>query len=167
MTIDWSQLSLTLSMATVLGAIVMLVKGAMRLGALEIKVETMWAFQMRRAVSETITTGLGQMKSPLIFTAAARAALDPIRGELLDFWKRLPRGISDGEALLAIEARFGDVLLRNVCIPCALSHGACLLLALDIAKQSGELDLTPAKARRAARSLGGFYWAKKSFLPPP
>jgi len=164
MNFDWSQLSLTFSAATLLAFSVALIKGAMRVGALEMKVDTMWAFQMRRAVSEVVSTGLGQLKSPVVFTDEARAALEPIREGLVGFWRTLPKGISDGEALLAIEMRFGDALLRLVCIPCGLSHGACLILALDIAKQSNVLDLNPAT--KARRRLGGFAWARKWFLPP-
>jgi hypothetical protein len=140
---DFTQLSLGLSGATLVALVGFLVKGSMRLGALEVKVETMWAFQMRRAVSETITTGLGQLNSPLHFTDAAIAALEPMRQQLLEFWKSVPPGTTDGEALLLIEARFGDEILKYVCIPCSLSNGACLLLALTIAKQSNEISFVP------------------------
>lgn len=159
---DVTQLSLGLSGATLLALVGFLVKGSMRLGALEVKVETMWAFQMRRAVSETITSGLGAMNSPLHFTEEAMASLDPIRADLIHFWGGLPPGTSDAEALLAIEQRFGDELLKDVCSPCGLSHGACLLLALAIAKQSSELtlDLARSSDHRGAPSRPVTWWRR-------
>jgi hypothetical protein len=137
---------------SVLGLIGLVIKRSMRLGALEVKVETMWAFQMRRAVSETVASGMGTLNSPLKFSDLATASLEPIKQNLLDFWKTMPPGISDAEALLLIEARFGDDLLQYVCIPCKLSHGACLLLALTIAKQSTQFDLDPPRLGPISRA---------------
>lgn len=158
---DFTQLSLGLSGATLVALVGFLVKGSMRLGALEVKVETMWAFQMRRAVSETITTGLGQLNSPLHFTDAAVAALEPLHQQLLEFWKNVPPGTTDGEALLLIEARFGDEILKYVCVPRGLSNGACLLLALTIAKQSNEISFVPAQLGWLIR---GRAWWRRLFL---
>ena len=110
------------------------VKIAIRYGSLSMQVQTMWEFQMRRAMTEAVYTGIGQINSPLQFTPEAIAALEPIKDRLTAFWKTLPRGASDAEALLLIENQFGAELLTYLCLPNKLSHGACLLLALTIAK---------------------------------
>ena len=98
---DPSQIAVPASAAvSVLGLIGLLIKWSMRLGALEVKVETMWAFQMRRAISETVASGMGTLNSPLKFSDLAIASLEPIKQDLLEFWKTMPPGISDAEALL-------------------------------------------------------------------
>jgi hypothetical protein len=103
------------------------------MGAIELKVDTMWQFAMRRAMSEAVSTGLGQMNSPLKFTAEAYNRLEPMRADLVTFGKTLSSK-TDAQAMLDIEKRFGKQLLEVVSVPCDLSYGACLLLALSAAK---------------------------------
>jgi hypothetical protein len=140
--------TLVTAICSLIGLVAASVHGATRVATIEariagidVKVDTMWAFQMRRALSEAVSSGLASVNSPIVFTPEAIASLDPIRDELLAFWKTVPEGTSDAAALLLIEARFGEDLLRLVCIPCGLSHGACLLLAMTIAKGSSQISL--------------------------
>jgi hypothetical protein len=139
--IDLSQISLSISIGTLLALLFAVAKAAARFGALDTKVDTMWQFQMRRAMAEVVSTGMGTSNSPITFTPEALAHLEPLRPQLEDFWATLAPNTSDGEALLAIERHFGDELVRGVCIPCKMSHGACLLMALTIAKQSSDIRL--------------------------
>jgi hypothetical protein len=111
------------------------------LTAIRFKAETMWAFQMRRAVSEVVTTGVGKMESPIKFSEMAIRSMGPIKHDLIGLYAR-KRPTDDLLFLLDIEAEFGSRLLERVCIPYGLSHGACLLLALSIAKQVPELDFS-------------------------
>jgi len=113
-----------------------------RLGAVEVKVDTMWAFQIRRGMVEVVERGAGTMSSPLTFSKEALEALDPLKHALILFYKGLPKGKSDADVLLEIEAQFGEQLLEKVCLPCRLSHGACLLLAYAVAKQAPILDIS-------------------------
>jgi hypothetical protein len=131
----------TLSAGTALSLAVYTIKASMWMGSIQTKVDTMWAFQMRRAVSEVAASGLGTVNSPITFTQDAKTAMDPLKDELIAF----NRGIetkSDAEALLEIERVFGDRLLKLACLPCGLSHGACLLLALAVARQTELLSLS-------------------------
>jgi len=112
-----------------------------RLALIEDKVNTMWAFQMRRAMSEVVESGAGTKNSPLIFTEQAREAFGPFKKQLVEFYKTLPATMDDSEVLLEIERKFGDVLLDNVCIPFKLSHGACLLLAYAVARQTDTINI--------------------------
>jgi hypothetical protein len=120
----------------------------MRLGVLEFKVATMWNFQMRRGFSEVVSTGIGSFGSPLHFNQDVQHALDPIREDLLAFGKAQLAYAPDEEALLLLEAEFGDKLLHYVCLPFGLSHGACLLLALTAATGRNEIELAELKPRR-------------------
>ena len=81
------------------------------------------------------------MNSPIRFTEDAIARLDPIRDELIELYQKDPDRDDDAKMLLDIEQKFGDVLLNIVCIPCGLSHGACLILAMSVAKQTDNLQI--------------------------
>ena len=116
------------------GAIGFLLKVSARLGALEVKVETMWQFQIRRAFAEAVSSGVATMNSPLTFDPKALSLLDPIRSNLMQLWESMGTDTSDAVAMLEIEKNFGERLVRDVCIPCKLTHGACLIMALAVAK---------------------------------
>ena len=141
MEITITNVSLALSLSACVSLLGYIIKMSAKFGRLELKVDTMWAFQMRRAMSEVVESGIGSLNSPLIFNEDAKRALDPLRSELVNFAAKLQINISDGELLLEIEHEFGDRLLMQVCVPCKLSHGACLLLAMAIAKQSDKIDI--------------------------
>lgn len=98
-----------------------------------VKVDTMWAFQMRRAVSEAVSSGLATLNSPLTFTSRALDTLAPIRDKLIAFGKE-HKGEDQLSLTYQIEAFFGDELLKDFCLPLKTSHGACILAALQIAK---------------------------------
>lgn len=116
-------------------------KAAALLPAMNVKIDTMWNFQVRRAMSEVPERGIGSQNSPLAFTEDARRALDPIKDELIKFNETELKNKDDAEALLAIERQFGERLLDLVCKPCSLSHGACLLLACAVARQTDKLEI--------------------------
>ena len=133
-----------ISLGSLITVLVFIARMAARFGALELKVDTMWAFQMRRAMSEVVEKGIGSLNSPLIFTPESRAALEPIKSRLIDFYDNKVTDTerhSDSLLLLAIERVFGNELLELVCVPCMLTHGACLLLAMAVAKQSDALEI--------------------------
>ena len=116
-------------------------KAAALLPAMNVKIDTMWNFQVRRAMSEVPDSGIGTRSSPLTFHADVRAALDPIKNELIAFNKDKLFELDDAAALLEIEREFGERLYELVCKPCSLSHGACLLLACAVARQTDKLEI--------------------------
>ena len=138
------EIAVGISLGSLVTVLVFIARMAARFGALELKVDTMWAFQMRRAMSEVVEKGIGSLNSPMIFSDEARTALAPIKEQLIDFYQNKVTGTernSDSLLLLAIERVFGSRLLELVCVPCRLTHGACLLLAMAVAKQSDALDI--------------------------
>lgn len=112
-----------------------------KLARMEVKVDTMWAFQLRRSMSETVEKGFGTLNSPLIFKPEYFVHLDPIKEELQLNAKNEWAKLDDADTLLAIERSYGDRLLNLTCLPCGLSHGACLLLALCVARGCATLDI--------------------------
>lgn len=127
------------ALVAALGSMALYFTGGIRFGKLELKVDTMWAFQMRRALAESVNSGVATMNSPLKFTSEIRAYLDPIRLSLREFHQAVGFKMNDTEELLEIERRFGDNLARDVCIPCRISQGSCLLLALAVARDTEDL----------------------------
>jgi hypothetical protein len=114
-----------------------------KISGLQVKVDTMWAFQMRRAFGETVERGLGTMNSPLEIKSEAWALLEPLREALQAAWSKNGLSkLSDADALLEIETKFGPKLLSTVCLPAKLSYGACLIVALAVAKNTTRLDVT-------------------------
>lgn len=105
------------------------------------QLKTVWDFQMRRAQVEVI---LAERKSmPAVSTACdvipripahIFMALATIAPDVRTFYRTLPPGISDDDAKLEIEERFGQWLMDNLCVPHNQTHGECLVYALSIAK---------------------------------
>lgn len=110
---------------------------AMKFGELRLKVDTMWEFQWKRAQSEAVMAGVAKVNSPVRVSDEAKQWMAPIIGPVREFYQKLGRRLTDAELALEIERRFGEQILREVCIPHGLAHGACLLIALQAARDAG------------------------------
>ena len=135
----------TLEAATLIGAIIGALTGIVsiasvvylagtKLAALEVKVDTIWDFIIRRAMSEAVFKGIGVINSPLKITPAAYKMMTYFEPELRTFYQQHGQGLQDRQFLFEIERRFGERLVKDVCIPNGLLMGACLLIALSVAK---------------------------------
>lgn len=65
----------------------------------------------------------------------AKTWLRSIAKPLKDFYLSMGRHMSEGELYLEIERRFGDEIMRKVCIPHGFNLGACLLIARAVAEE--------------------------------
>jgi hypothetical protein len=130
------------TIATAVTLLIYIIKASHDYGVLKTKVDTMWQFQMRRAISEINDKEIGTTHSPIQFTETAYHALEAIRPQLMEFWTKWQHKDDDAASLLAIEREFGQSLLKLVCFPCKLTHGACLILALAVAKQTPVLEIS-------------------------
>jgi hypothetical protein len=118
--------------------------GGVKLGQIEVKVDTMWEFQMRRGESELVTRGFGRKKSPLVVSKEAMDLYNNgIAPELQKFYKELPHKnkITDNDLALKIENKFGERILTEVAIPNKLNLGGCLLIAVAVAKSKDVIEL--------------------------
>lgn len=106
-----------------------------KVSALEVKVTTMWEFLMRRALSEGLEKGILTVNSPVKISDEAKKWMGDMAVELQQFYRKLGRNLSDLELAYEIERRFGDEILKKVCIPNGLYSGACLLIAMEVAKE--------------------------------
>jgi len=136
MNLSMEYIVLFFSSVSAFGSIIAVVYlGAVKISRLELKVDTMWSFQMRKAFSEAVSSGAGSMNSPLHFTDEALRHLDPIKDRLVALWNRKDRtNDSDADVILEIEREFGLTLTNLANPPYNMSNGARLLLALSVAK---------------------------------
>jgi hypothetical protein len=108
-----------------------------RLAKLELKVDTLWEFQMRRALSEALNKGVLAQNSPVRITDRARAWFsDALKTALGDFYREGGYRLGETELAQAIERAFGDRLAREICIPNNLDSGSCILAAIELAREA-------------------------------
>jgi hypothetical protein len=115
---------------------------------MRVKVDTMWAYQFRRAVTEGANKGLVDVNSPARPIPALRALFDNgLRKSLTEFYSTLPEGTSDFEAAITLEHEFGDRLMKLIALPNKLHYGVVLVGALSVAKETNgktpTVQLTP------------------------
>ena len=109
---------------------------AQSLAAIQVKVDTMWEFSLRRGKVEAVVQGFATSNSPIVFTARATMMIAPLASDLRQIYAQL-EPITDAELAAEIERRLGARLLSEVCMPHRMYMGACLVLSVAAAK--GEL----------------------------
>jgi len=128
-TINW-----VISLSSLLGVVWI---SAVKITALEVKVNTIWSFLMKRALSEALVQGVATRNSPVRVTDEAKRWMSDLIPPIRDFYAKLGRrNITDVELAMEIERRFGDRILNEVCIPHGLYMGACLLIAMQAVKEA-------------------------------
>ncbi len=108
------------------------------MGRLELKVDTLWEFMMRRARSEAIKEGVAKRNSPIEVTQEAKNWMRPLIVPIREFYAKLGRHLSEAQLAYEIERQFGDRIVEEVCIPHGLSMGACLLIAIQSIEDNGK-----------------------------
>jgi hypothetical protein len=118
------------------------VKHAREMATLTVKVDTMWGFTMRQAVSRAVDNDLMKHNSPLEITAKGYNYIKPVAQELWEYYQKFPTSVSkltDADLALAIERDFGERLLNEICIPNGLLFGECVILAIEAIRKNGNL----------------------------
>jgi hypothetical protein len=106
---------------------------AVKITRLEVKVDTMWLFLIKRSIVEGVETGFLRSNSPVRLEPHSVKPFIHLAGELKAFASK-QRSLKEPELMLAIEREFGSRLIHEVCIPNRLTFGLCLLLATAVAK---------------------------------
>lgn len=96
--------------------------------------ETMIDFHVRRSWSEAFQKNIATINSPTEISAEAKAWMNPIVDDVKLFYARLGRHLNERDLWLEIERKFGDRMLKEVCIPHGLSQGACIIIAMEAVK---------------------------------
>lgn len=120
---------------------------ASRYGKLELKVDTLWEFQLRRGIVEGKMAEVLTQNSPVILRPALIAALESLAPELKAFYENGAYKLNEAQEAAEIERKFGARLMKEVCIPLGVLHGACIVGAMVY-----------------GRSLATNYQKKKSIL---
>jgi hypothetical protein len=117
-----------------------------RQGQIEFLAVETWNAVMRRALAEGVIKGTITMPAassrrlvPSDVSPAAKDWLAHLAPDLQDIYAREWHDLDDNALALAIEARFGDRIVREVCIPNKISHFECLLIACAVAKENHQL----------------------------
>jgi hypothetical protein len=101
-----------------------------KLATLQIKVDTMWEFTLRRGKSEAINNGFAIMQSPLVVTEKGKWAVAPIIDEIREAYTARWLSLSNVDLAVEVERAFGDRVLEEICIPHKFNMGACLIIIL-------------------------------------
>lgn len=113
---------------------------AVKITKLEVKVDTMWGMLLKRAVVEGVQLGVLGVNSPVRLINHSGAMLEVMAGELREIYEKEWKNLSEEQIALEIEKKFGDRLVKEVCIPNNISYGVCLLIATAIAKNTETLE---------------------------
>lgn len=97
------------------------------------KADTIWEFLMRRATVVAIHNEWGTFNSPFVPSEKGRALFTKLAPELRTFYIKLGRRLSENDLMLEIERRWGDRIVKEICIPANMSRGECLILAAHTA----------------------------------
>ena len=142
MVIDVSPETITASIGITGAAAAWLINLNGRLERLSVKIDTLWDFQLRRGALEAMVSGVATKNSPLTvreeFLAVSKELGDPLR----DFYRKIARpAMTNAELAFQIERHFGSEIVDKVCIPHGLSYGACLIIAIAVAKGDPTVDV--------------------------
>lgn len=102
--------------------------------ALELKVDELWRFQMRRGFNEAIEKGVATVNSPMNVTPAAREAFVPLIDRLRDLHTQYGN-LEDHDFAVWIENKLGELIASEVCPRLGIQEGACLVLAIKLARE--------------------------------
>ena len=134
MNLEYSMVAALASLCVSLLTLAKLIFGVTStIAAIQVKVDTMWAFTLRRGTGEAVMQGFATINSPVVFTVKAKEIIAPMIQTLEMLYNEM-KPIADDDLAIEIEQAFGDKLLQDICIPNKMSMGACLVIAVAAAK---------------------------------
>jgi len=114
-----------------------------RMTRIEVHVETLWDFHIRRSMVEATNRGLGTLNSPFVMTEDAMSMGESLKDDLLDWYAdyvtKVPNS-NDRDLFIEIERVFGERLIREMCMPNKIQEGTCILIAIALMKGENKLD---------------------------
>src|SRR5881394_276394 len=100
-----------------------------QMGQMQLKVNTVWDFLMRRGQVELVNSGWGTKQSPFKLTATIFESILPLISDIVHFYAEFKKNKPDAperDLFIAIENKFGEVLVERICIPMKVQLGACV-----------------------------------------
>lgn len=105
-----------------------------RLADAEHRIDALWDFILRRGAAEAIQKGVATMNSPVRVIDDARKWLHGMADELRHYYVQTGHLLSPARLASEIASRWGKRLFTEVCIPHGIGEGACLLIAIAVAR---------------------------------
>lgn len=116
---------------TIFGAYTHLLIRSVRL---EFKTNLIWDFMMRKALSEGLQKGLMTQNSPIELAPRVRPYYAGMAAELKAFYRK-HQHLDEREMFRLFEHHFGERMVKEVCVPLGLVAGACVIMAIAIARE--------------------------------
>ena len=115
------------------------------------RMDVVWEFLMRRALAEAVKSGIATINSPVKIDHAACQWFENMEADLGKLYQQFT-GLSDAGMMLEIERHFGERIVKEVCVPHGVFAGACLLIALQVAKH-GIVTMEPAQSTDTTKKV--------------
>lgn len=116
------------------GLVAWIIKLSRHQAQIQLKVDTLWSYQIRRGTAETIHYGDRSLNSHLVVNDDVKKFFDPIVERIQSFYRHRGRRLDPTDLAVAIEITFGDDILEKVCIPHGISMDVALVVAMEVAK---------------------------------
>jgi hypothetical protein len=117
--------------------IVLFLKLAHRIGGIELKVNTMWDFTIRRGEAELVLAGLGTKHSQVVLNVETLDKIMPFIIEIIVFYgvqMKQKSPPNERDLYILIEQQFGDRIVDTICIPNKITVAGCLVAVMAACK---------------------------------
>lgn len=118
---------------------------ASRIARLEVKVDTIWDYIIKKAMTDALSKGVATQNSPITVPEEVRkwvaASIDnDLYRALRELYKEHKK-LSDNNLALKIQEKLGAQIAKEMCIPNDnLNYDSCLFIALELAKNGTTKD---------------------------
>ncbi len=102
---------------------------------IEYKQDIIWDYIISRAQLEFLNKEMGTINSPIEVNNDIKNMYAPIAKDLKDHYKKVGVRLTDRELFEIIFKKYGEWIVKNVCLPYKLQNGACIIAAIAIAKE--------------------------------
>jgi len=104
-----------------------------RLSRIESRVEVLWCFQLRRGVTETLTSGMLEHNSPFRISPKIQDKYAVMFEGVRNYYLSHGQELSDSDLAMAIENQFWPEI-REMCLAEGIHDGACLMLMMNFVR---------------------------------
>jgi hypothetical protein len=106
-------------------------------------IDTLQIYLLKRGAEEAVQKKLGTLNSPLVFHSDVVNQFMglTVANDIRKFVKTSNNvALPDPKLAFEIEKKFGNDIIKQMCVPMGVTMGACLLMVLDIAKNERRIS---------------------------
>lgn len=97
--------------------------------------KTLSEFLFRRGTAEAVIKGRANMNSPIKISEESRALYKDLAPDLRKLAQANAEA-SDAQLALLIEKKWGEFIMKYICIPNQMTQGQCLFIAVEVARDT-------------------------------